>query len=177
MNYGIKASPLSNSIIADVAQQLRKILGYTSSESIDIVTVLEQLDILIPSFNYDIRLKEDMRVDAHGYSESEKDSNTVIIREDAYENARVGKGRDRFTIAHEIGHAILHNMGLIPLSRTYPGEKIKTYEGIEWQADAFAGEFLCPAFVIKNMSINQIVSKYGVSEACARAQKKKSLNW
>lgn len=172
--YKYKAYPLSNRTIANFAKFIRKNCGYTDTEPVDILRILEkELPKLLYSFDYRILEKEDMRLDCHAYTDIE--SNTIFIREDIYERARKGEGRDRFTIAHEIGHCLLHNKRMGLLTRVYGNEKIKPYEDIEWQADAFAGEFLCPSSAIKNMSIDNISQYYQVSNNAAIAQKNKSL--
>lgn len=114
-----------------------------------------------------------MRVDTHAYTDPQ--TNQIVIRDDIYERARHGEGRDRFTIAHEIGHYILHNTNMITLTRVYPNENVKPYEDVEWQADAFAGELLCPSCAIRNMDILDISRIYGVSVKAATAQKRKAL--
>lgn len=57
-------------------------------------------------------------------------------------------------------------------------ESVKAYEDPEWQADAFAGAFLMPSHLIKNMEVEEIMQRCGVSEAAAKfnlkiAQKKR----
>lgn len=72
----------------------------------------------------------------------------MYIREDVYENANNGQGRDRFTIAHELGHLILQHNHI--LARTSSLMTHKPYEDSEWQADNFAAEFLMPYGFVKN---------------------------
>ena len=172
--YKIKAEPLSNDVIIDITQQLRKILGCGLDTPLNIVAILEyampQLD---KNFNYSIKDKDNMRFDVHAYTDPQ--TNEIVIREDIYDRSRHGEGRDRFTIAHEIGHYILHNNNMVALTRVFPDEKIKPYEDIEWQADAFAGELLCPSSAITNMPVEKIANYYGVSLQAANAQKRKSL--
>ena len=61
----------------------------------------------------------------------------IRIRESIYEGARQGKGRDRFTIMHEIFHFMWHDRDEISFARN--PESVKLYENPEWQADVFAG--------------------------------------
>ena len=172
--YKYKAEPLSNDIIIDLTQQLRKILGCEPNTPLDIVAILEHaMPQLFKDFDFSIREASEMRVDTHAYTDPQ--TNQIVIRDDIYERARHGEGRDRFTIAHEIGHYILHNTNMIALTRVYPNESVKPYEDIEWQADAFAGELLCPSCAIRNMEILDISLTYGVSVKAATAQKRKAL--
>ncbi len=170
-----KMPPISNDLIFQLTQHFRKILGYKPDEPVDILSVLEHAMPIIfkkDGFDFEIKSKGDM-VD-HAYT----DPNTgkIYIREDIYELAYNGEGRDRFTIAHEIGHYILHtNPRMARYPRIYPGDDVKPYEDSEWQADAFAGEFLCPCQTIQGMTPKQVAEKYGVSVPAAKTQLKKSL--
>lgn len=169
---GYKATPVSTEHIIEITQSLRKILGYNQNDRIDIIAVLEYaMPQLYKSFNYVISADSDMKVNAHAYTNMDK--HEIVIREDVYERARMGKGRDRFTIAHEIGHYILHS-NTNSLTRVYANETIKAYENLEWQANAFAGELLCPSNTLRGMEINEIAQYYGVSIEAAKTQKKKS---
>lgn len=172
--YKYKAEPLSNEIIIDITQQLRKLLRCKPNTPLDIIAILEYaMPELDKNFDFVIKEASEMKLDTHAYTDPQL--NQIVIRDDIYERARRGEGRDRFTIAHEIGHYILHNKNIIPLTRVYPNEKIKVYENIEWQADAFAGELLCPSCAIADMDILAISQVYGVSIKAATAQKRKSL--
>ena len=172
--YKFKAEPLSNDDIMNLTQQLRKLLRCETNAPLDIVAILEYaMPQLYKDFDFSIREASDMKVDKHAYTELQ--TNKIVIREDIYERARRGEGRDRFTIAHEIGHYILHNTNLLTLTRVYPNEKVKPYEDVEWQADAFAGELLCPSCAIADMEVNDIANFYGVSVKAATAQKRKAL--
>lgn len=173
--YKLKAEPLSNDDITFITQYLRKQLRCDSNSPLNILAILEYaMPELSENFNYSIKQQKDMRINAHAYTDPQ--TNEIVIREDIYERARLGEGRDRFTIAHEIGHYILHSNEVVALTRVYPDEKIKPYEDVEWQADAFAGELLCPSSALTpNLTIDEIADKYGVSRQAASAQKRKSL--
>eukprot|EP01037_Dinobryon_pediforme_P020093 gene20093-20633_t len=62
--------------------------------------------------------------------------------------AHTSPERDRFTIAHEFGHFVLHYLWKRQKDPTYP-EKIVAFrrgsDRIEWEANWFAGAFLMPA--------------------------------
>ena len=71
---------------------------------------------------------------------------TVKIREDVYIRAAKGAGMDRDTMAHELGHWLLHRNNKAHArigSRTIP-----IYCSPEWQAKAFSGELLVPAHLV-----------------------------
>ena len=74
------------------------------------------------------------------------------------------------TIAHELAHYLLHRSIRLGLARRAEGESIPRYKDPEWQATAFAAEFLMPADEIRHMSIYDIASTYGVSKQAAAFQ-------
>lgn len=80
--------------------------------------------------------------------------------------------RDRFTIAHEIGHFILHKPGMIELARTQTVQDIPIYKKPEWQANTFAGELLAPPQVIRGLSLEEVSSSCGVSLQVSEIQLK-----
>jgi Zn-dependent peptidase ImmA (M78 family) len=155
-----------------MTRQFRKILGIREHTPIDILAVLEiAMPLLDTDFNYSVRENADMEVDAHAYTDH--DNSEIVILDEIYERAVEGRGRDRLTIAHEIGHYLLHNKQMCVLTRVYDGEKVLTYEDPEWQANAFAGELLCPALATRNYTVEELVIKFGVSADAAKTQKKK----
>ena len=93
------------------------------------------------------------------------------IRNSTYEGAFQGNGRDRFTIAHEIGHALLHDE--TSFNRVSDNVHIPAYRDPEWQANTFASYLLMSPPLIRGMSINEIAVACGTSyQAAAIAYKK-----
>ncbi len=170
-----KMPPVSNKEIMQLTERFREILGYEADQPIDILWVLENpMRLIFKNEGFDIEIKEVDSMSEHAYTDPK--TGKIIIREDIYERAYRGEGRDRFTIAHEIGHYILHaNPNMARYPRIYPGDDVKPYEDSEWQADAFAGEFLCPCQAIKGMTPEEVANKFGVSLQAAKTQIKKSL--
>ena len=99
-------------------------------------------------------------------------SGMIYIKESVMEEACCcANKRASFTIAHEIGHFILHRMlGGVNLARSTSVKKTKIYEDPEWQANTFASEFLMPFEAARNMSIDEIRRTYCVSKDCARVR-------
>ena len=87
-----------------------------------------------------------------------------------YLRAVSGEGRDRLTIAHEVGHLFLHDNDSIALCRLDPSEKLKPYEDPEWQANAFAGELLASSYLISEMTGGEVSKRCGVSASAAAIQ-------
>lgn len=80
----------------------------------------------------------------------------MVIREDVYEAWNDPNdpmhGRARFTLAHELGHLVLHEGPA--LHRQTAMIKHKVFEDSEWQADYFA-EFLMPTVGCWNLAAQQ----------------------
>ena len=108
------------------------------------------------------------------YHTAATDGKNVYVDPNYFES--LSENERIFTIAHEIAHYILHaNPSIARYPRIYPGDDVKPYEDSEWQADAFAGEFLCPCQAIRGMTPEEVADKFGVSVQAAKTQLKKSL--
>ena len=84
-----------------------------------------------------------------------------VEEETIYINKEIGAGRKNFTIAHELGHHVMHreyaaseNYTVMPRNNHYEGEKPSE----EKEADAFAAELLVPMTMLKRY--NKIVEPY-----------------
>lgn len=163
-----KAAPQSRDQLRRYVQYIKEKTGLQNEIYFPILPFVENvLPMMFPDYQFEILPKEVMG-SKHG--ETYPNKNIIRIREDIYEGAASGKGRDRLTVAHEVGHFFNHEEDSIILCRLAPGQKLKPYEDPEWQADAFAGELLAPSHLIRNMSVQEVMLKCGVSEAAAKNQ-------
>jgi len=89
--------------------------------------------------------------------------------------------RDRFTIAHELGHFVLHYLWKRQKDESYPEQVIAYRRGserIEWEANWFAGAFLMPAERFKEIferfdgSLWQIADYFNVSSKAVEVRAK-----
>lgn len=165
-----RAQPLSRRAIRKYAKKLRSSLGLEHQKYIDIVYLAEVVfPAIFARYHYGFEVMSVNEMGAnHGLTNP--DTGKVMIREDIYNRACQGKGRDRLTIAHELGHFLLHDGVTIGLARAGENEKIPTYCDPEWQATVFAAEFLMDSDLIRNMSPEQISRECGVSFSAARFQ-------
>lgn len=171
MEY-IIAKPRSTKNIEMIAEQIRATLNLKNDLYFPVVEFIENiLPNVDTEFNYNYCSKDDMPPNTYAYYNSTE--NVMHIREDVYEAACMGDGRHRFTLAHEIGHYLLHSEGVC-LSRSVSVSEIKPYFNPEWQANTFASALLMPRNLIKNMTINQIVEECGTSFQAASIAYKKS---
>ncbi len=163
-----KADSISRNEIREYVRCLKKEIGMEYELYFPVVKFLENVvPILIPDFQLEIATISEME-NKHGETFPDKDF--IRIREDVYLRAIKGEGRDRLTIAHEIGHLFMHGEGAVSMCRLEPGQSLKPYEDPEWQANAFGGELLASSYLIEGMSVSEVKEKCGVSASAARIQ-------
>lgn len=77
---------------------------------------------------------------------------TVILDNQTYEGCCDDNPRDRFSVSHEIGHALHHQDYLLESSMIPPAlfrrGDLKPYEDPEWQAERYASALLMPADMV-----------------------------
>lgn len=141
--YSYEVPPRSRDNIIEAAVALRTALRITNP----MFPILQVVEVLLPQydpdFSFEVRERSELG-EQHGVTRPELKE--MWIREDVYEGARQGVGRDRFTIAHELGHYLLHNEP--GLARTLkPRGSLQAFRCSEWQANSFAGALLIPTDV------------------------------
>jgi len=160
---GFEVAPLRKRQIWDAARQLRTSFGGTTTH----FPILEFLEFELPKVwgDFYFGTKEiDEMGDDHGWTFPDRAA--IFLREDIYQGLKAGRGRDRFTAAHELGHLVLHNCALARSRR--PSGELPLFRDSEWQADNFASEFLMPVEVVRNHPDPYIIAaECGVSEQAA----------
>ena len=164
---GLSVPPLSLKQIRKRCELIRTIFDIPLNAPVDIVKVFEYILTQI-GVEFEIVPKHEMGT-KHG--ETIPSENRIRIREDVYERACNGYGRDRLTMAHELGHLLLHRAETITFARE-DGD-IPPYKDPECQANAFAGELLAPYEYIKDMSVIDIARYYGITEKAASIQRRR----
>ncbi|MDU4728008.1 MULTISPECIES: ImmA/IrrE family metallo-endopeptidase [Clostridium] len=167
------ADPLSIKDIRMLTLKIREVLHLDTLDK-KMFPIEEFLEFGMPTLEKDFHIciltKEEMG-NIHGLAcPNEK---CIKIREDVYDRAISGCGRDRFTIAHEIGHYLLHNNSSVKLARLGENKTIEAYRNPEWQADTFAAELLMPITLIESKDPNRISKEFGVSITAATIRVKK----
>lgn len=161
----MKAQPRSKAFIRLIVEQIRKILQINNDEKVDVIRLLEF--VICPNMDISLQIVEEKYMQDK-YAEYSPVEQTIKIREDVYNRAIDGVGRDRFTISHEIGHIFLHSNN-IAMARS--NEQFPIYCDPEWQANVFAREFLCPlSGISKYDNVDDISKKYGVSKEVSSIQ-------
>lgn len=161
-NKGFQVSPLSMTAICkkSLAFRLLNDKYIDKNGCLDIIKVLEY-----EYGKFFVVNNEDLngcyaKTDSAGY---------ITISVSTYEGACNGCGRSRFTIAHELGHCLLH-IGQIGFARE-ANQDIKVFENSEWQANEFAAQALFPFYLVKKylyMPQDEIANILMISKDCVR---------
>lgn len=165
---GIPVKPASRQMIWTLVHKIRRALDIDNELYFDIIWFVEKImPQIFTDFTFAVSPNEEL---GKQHGKAIPDEKKIYIREDVYEGACTGNGRDRLTIAHEVGHFFMHGNASIEYCRTAPGEKLPAYRDADWQADVFGGELLAPTSLIEGMSAEQIHECCVVSLQCANAQ-------
>jgi len=168
LNSGdIECLPLSRSNIRDYATQIRQALGFSTHPYVDVAGLLEfVLPTALPGYHFEVR---DMDAMGENHGLTNVAEKRIILREDVYDGVLEGKGRDRMTAIHEVGHLLLHSDERVFHRRALGAPP--SYKDPEWQAKAFAGEFLVSELFADSFeSVSQAAVGFGVSLEAARYQ-------
>lgn len=160
----VAAEGLSRIRIGKITTALRGLIGCLEEPYFPIIEFIEwKMGDPNNDFDYEIVSPDEME---DMYGNMNTGANVMRIREDVYEGAIKGVPRDRFTLCHELGHYLLHQ----PERVSYARGDIPTYQNPEWQANTFAAELMAPRHLIKNMTVEEIMEKCGMSRRAATIQ-------
>lgn len=166
----IEAPPASRESIRATAELVRRLAERELNTSGSLLPIIDVIEFVLPridpAFELHVLPKEEMGAD-HGLTIPSQ--HIIKLREDVYDRAVAGHGRDRATAAHEVGHYFLHHD--VGLPRRMKESQIKAYRSSEWQAKCFAGELLvCARMVTTADTPGTIARRFGVSLAAAEYQ-------
>jgi len=152
---GALVAPHSIATLRAFAEQVRGAFVPPDCVEFPIMDVLEfRLGTLLPGFALVPLSHQEMDGD-EGRVVPGRDA--IFLREDVYEGAWRGDGRDRFTACHELLHFLAHRNAGFARTRE-EGEPM--YRDAEWQADTFAGALL--------MSVRHVPTFTSAGDAAAK---------
>ena len=159
----VVVAPLSRRHIEEYALTIRRAFGIPDDRAVDMLRLIEfVLPQVWPDFRYEIVAD---RVLGDAEATTSMTERIIRISESCYAAARRGHPRYPFTLAHELGHLLLHTARPTSLAR---GEKVKPYVDPEWQANTFASAFLMPEAGVRTCScISDVMRRFGVSRPAA----------
>ncbi len=163
----LEALPLSRQQIRDFSTQIRKAVQMDDHPFMDVQSLIDFiLPKIMPGFYYDVRSIQEMG-EKHG--EAAPSEGRISIRADVFDGMVAGVGRDRFTVAHEISHLLLHTPDRIVLNRR--GGTPPPFRDPEWQANCLAGELLAHhKFINQYSTVHEMARKAGISLPAAKVQ-------
>ena len=164
--------PKSRQNLRNLTLILRKFLNLENEKYFPITELLDVLAEIFDNFTYEIVEDNEMPFGTHA------DTNTLTghirIRESVYEGACNGNGRDRMTIAHELGHYFTICFCEFKLERNFANKKVKTYafccDGVSKGGTIAVGSHGC----IK-VNIERIYFERGMSEIIKRLEPKRII--
>ena len=160
-DYRVKA--LANEEIRAFAKKAREFFGVTDVDYVDVLSCLKRPTIWtargLRVLNFQVRPDSEF-ADDYGSTSYGKGIVTIAIRQSVYDEAFVGVGRARNTVAHEVGHAVMHEGP--KMSRRIDGnitpKWIQPFESAEHQAKVFA-----PAFLINDVIARALANAEEIS--------------
>ncbi len=164
------AQPQSRASIRKFTEEIRFKCGCDRKFYFPVVEFLETMPTIYKSVGFEYEIVEDDVLPVPIQGDMDLQNNYMRVKESVYEGAVNNKGRDRFSIAHEIGHFLLANDAGIKLQRNMLNRIVSTCEDPEWQAEAFAGELLVPMRLVADLTAEQIVERCKVSLSAAKTQ-------
>jgi Zn-dependent peptidase ImmA (M78 family) len=157
---------------ADTMREQWRLINGTDLDAFPVTHYIE--NILIPVFpDFDLEIVEDDEMPGIEGA-TWPDQRRMRFPNSVYEGAALrNEHRARFTVAHELGHLMLHSG--IPFARAIQtNAEVKAFEDSEWQADEFAGALLMPLPLIATMgTIEEIVTRCQVSQQAAECRLRK----
>lgn len=164
-DFGFGVPPLSWAKIDDIVDNLRTRYGLVNRAYFPVVDLMELvMSNKLRMFDIEIVSREEMPSE---YATTSHNGRLLKIREDTYLKACSGEGRARFTLAHELGHMIMHCCGVEVFALT-SGEHVPHYRHSEKQANYFAASLLMPKKDFDaNDSVHTVMSRHGVSREAA----------
>lgn len=169
---GQRVPPASQKSIRATANSVRKLLRIGDIRA-DMLKIMEfVLPIMIEDYSFEVLEPSEMNYDE---ARTFPDKYLIQVRSDVYEALCNGDPRAQFTMAHELGHLVMHSgISELHFARNRVATNHKVFEDSEWQADTFASEFLMPYdLALKCNSVDEIKEMFGVSNLAAEYRFKK----
>ena len=167
MESTFAVEPKSRSDLRNLASTIRKVLSLENCLFFPAVEVLELLQYFDEDAHFEVVPFEELGPNIH--ADTDIVNKVIRIREDVYERACDGSGRDRMTIVHEFAHFMMICIYGFKLSRSF-SFPIDPCRDPEWQAKCLAGELMMDFSLIKGMSAYEVAEACGVSLDAAEYQ-------
>ncbi len=173
-DYRVKGR--SNLEIRQLAKKTREFFGVAGKRHVDVLACLASKSIwtVIGKKLLKFQVRPDIEMGtADGMTSHGKDFVAIAIKQSVHDAAFMGDGRARNTLAHELGHAVMHNGAEMPrraLGNVTPKWlKSKPFESAEHQVRVFAPAFLINDLIAETLSsADEISIQFGISFESAK---------
>lgn len=163
--------PLTRKDIRQVAIELRRKFGFSDRNEFPIMKFIEHVLPLV-DLDFTLDVVEDRELGSI-LAETVPELHIIRVKKSVYEGACKNHYWHRMTLAHELGHYILHTSPNICYAKGSNSTYINKQFDIEKQADMFAAELLMPFNVVKNApSAKKVAKQCNVSYKAAGIQMK-----
>lgn len=169
-----EVEPLSRAQIERIASDQRALWRTLKQQDPDCFPIDRFIEFVLvpylPGFQLELVDDEEMP----GYEGATwPDQRLMRFPNSVYEGACAGDPRSRFTMAHELGHLMLHEGTQRFDRRTDPAQRVVAYRDSEWQANEYAASILMPRHIVKQLRCaTQIADRCGVSYHAASTRLK-----
>jgi hypothetical protein len=162
-NSGTVVAFRSAGEIERMASTVRRHLGVPPDARISMQPILEHtLDLLFEDAHFEI--EEDYKM-AGAEARTSYYEPLITVAARTYRDLGRGEGRARMTIAHEIGHLMMHCLRPVAMNRSNFYDR---HCDPEWQADVFAAALLMPKAAFRRCrTVGEAMKLFGVSRSAA----------
>ena len=105
--------------IRSLVRNFRRYFNLDDCLYFPITALLDILTEVFPGYNYEIVYDNELSADTH--ADTDITTGNIRIKQIVYDRACAGEGRDRMTIAHEIGHYFMLKFCGFKLERNFNG--------------------------------------------------------
>ncbi len=160
--------------IRQLAKRVREFLGVTKDRRVDVLACLQRDAIWtvkgVKRLKFQVRPDAEMGT-ADGKTSHSRDIVTITVKQSVRSAAYMGDGRARNTLAHELGHAVMHDGAEMPRLATgnITPKWLKPFESAEHQVKIFAPAFLINDAIAESLNgAEEISIEFGISFESAK---------
>lgn len=138
---GNKVDPLSSENIMRIAFEARSLIQRVLQDNAPYLDPLHFLEKLHDAELIQLEIVE-MEELPNEYAITIPSQRVIKLRADTHDSALKCEARGRFTVAHELGHLLLHANTVPQFAFSQAPSNHSYIEDVEWQANEFAGWLL-----------------------------------
>lgn len=168
IHFGQRAPAKSREDIERHAERARILWGF-SNPKIKVINLIEKvIPRVLETFAWDPLTDDDPELGG-ALATTYPDKNYILMSDSIYEGAYDGDPECNYTLAHELGHLVLHKNVPASFNSTKVQMQYDSIFNAEWQADTFADYFLSPTndILATCVTIEDIENRYNIPRTVA----------